>query len=148
MVFDSTFTYKNHVNYVKKKKKKKKPQSSGYFKSSRPQRQGADRKTLPLSIPSKILTGLRLHCILGSLKTYSTETRSYPSPRFPNCSRSFSYFRNKSVCKSTRTVSEQQVLKKSLNYVLKLKTCPNNPAIPLIAVLLNYQTQNSLKNPV
>ena len=33
--------------------------------------------------------------------------------------------------------------KLSMNYILKLKTCPDNPAI---AVFLNHQTQNFLKN--
>ena len=34
--------------------------------------------------------------------------------------------------------------KLSMNYVLKLKTCPDNPAYSCV---LNHQTQNSLKNP-
>ena len=39
--------------------------------------------------------------------------------------------------------------KLSMNYVLKLKTCPDHPALDssYIALFLNHQTQNSLKNP-
>ena len=65
----------------------------------------------------------------GSFKQHSKETGPHPSPRLTNCSRSFSYFScNKPLCESTRDVFEKQTQEISMSYVLKLKTCPDNPA--------------------
>ena len=52
---------------------------------------------------------------------------TYPSSRLANCSRSFSYFCNESVCEAQEMSLNKRLNKLSMNYVLKLKTCSNKP---------------------
>ena len=81
---------------------------------------------------------------MGSFKQHFKETGPHPSPRLTNCSWSFSYFScNKPLCESTRDVFEKQT-QETVKTVLKLKTCPDNPAY---TVFLNHQTLNFSKNP-
>ena len=103
VVFDRTLSYRSHVDYLKTNCLK----ALDIFKSSRPHRLGgrSENATPPLSSPS----GVWLHRICGSLKTCSTETGPYPSPRSANCSWSFSHFSCKQpLCESTRDVFEKQ----------------------------------------
>ena len=71
-----------------------------------------------------------VYCIWGSFKQHSKETGPHPSPGVTNCSWSFSYFpRNKPLCQSENKMYLKNRRKKiSMNCVLKLKTCPDNPA--------------------
>ena len=106
-------------------------------------------------------------------KEFSIETGPYPSPRFANCFWNLSHFTCKrSLCESTRDDIEKQTRKNqkqteikqqqqkqqqqqqtnktttttklSMNYVLKPKTCPNNPAYSCV---FEPPNSNSLKNP-
>ena len=66
-------------------------------------------------------------------KTYSTETGPYPSPRFMNCSGSFSYFsRIKTACESTKDVWTIDMKTFLWTMSQSSKTCPNNLAYSCI----------------
>ena len=71
-----------------------------------------------------------VYCIWGSFKQHSKETGPHPSPGVTNCSWSFSYFpSNKPLCQSENKMYLKNRRKKiSMNCVLKLKHCPDNPA--------------------
>ena len=107
------------------------PQSSGYFKSCRPHQLRGQSKnsTVSLLSPCKIQIRLGVHCIWASFRQHSNETGPHPLPQVMNCSWSFSYFpSNKPVCESKRNVLKNRRKKMSMNYILKLKTCPEDQA--------------------
>ena len=71
---------------------------------------------------------------------YSTETGPYPSPKFANCSRSFSHFSCKQpLCESTRDVFEKQTQKKQPVYEL----CSNTKSFSYPAYNCVFKPPNS-----
>ena len=129
VAFDRTLSYSSHVKYLKTNCLKALDILNvvGHtFWEADP------KKLYYVSItPCKIPIRLWGHCIWGSFKQLSKETGPHPSPRVTNCSWSFPYFpSNKPLYESKRSVKKKKKRRKkiSVNYVLKLKTCPDNPA--------------------
>ena len=84
---------------------------SGYFKSSRPHRLGADQKTLLCLYRALVRYKLDYACSVYGAASNNILKKLDPihKPRLTNCSRSFSYFScNNPLCESTRDIFQKQ----------------------------------------
>ena len=107
------------------------PQSSGYFKGSIPHRLGADRKT-PLCLYQSLVRSKLDYAWTGHGAALKRVLQKLDPIRHQGLRIALAAFltsRVTSLCAKAQEMSLKNIRKKlSMNFVLKLKACPNNPA--------------------
>ena len=114
---------------------------SGYFKSSRPHRLGADQKTLLCLYRALVRSKLDYGCIVYGVASNNIRKKLDPI-HHQGFRIALGAFRTSPVTSLYAKAQEMSLKnrrkKLSMNYVLKLKTCPDNPAYSCV-----FEPQNS-----